>query len=69
MPSSHKKRVHRRHKLKQTVHHRGKKRRVIVEINHEDGTINIRLAGCKLRRRYHAADLWLVGIPQMALPL
>lgn len=56
-------------RLEATVRHRGRERKVIVEIDKAAGTIAVRLAGCHVRRTYHAADLWLHSTPQLALSL
>ncbi len=54
-----------------SVIYRGKARKDIAEINTAAGTIIIRLDGCRRRKTYNVADLWLFkpASPQLALQL
>lgn len=54
-----------------TVEYRGKKRRVIVELNTNAGTATVRLEGCRLRKVYNLVDLvtFKPHAPQLSIAL
>ena len=54
-----------------TVEYRGRQRPVVVELHLDSGFIEMRLEGCRRRKRYAAIDLATLkpSTPQLMLPL
>lgn len=56
-------------RLDAKIHYRAKDRAIVIEIDRAAGTLSVRLHGCRKRRVYSAADLWITSTPQLSLPL